>query len=182
MDFLKNPYVKGSIIAILLIIIFYDLFLFVKESKSPPPPPPSEFEMPPVRTTKEEGKPLYELAKELRDPFRGDESKIWKLQEAIKIEQMELELLRAQLEKKKIKEELYSSGTKGSRKAVGKPKVKAILWTDRGKTAIIEYGGEEFSVAEGDLIDGYEVTRIERKGVYMKSHGRENFYPVHPNY
>ena len=181
MNFLKNPYVKWVIIAFLLLIIVYDLFLFLKRGTPPPPPPPEiETSLAPAEY-QESGKYLYELAKEVRDPFRGEESKVWELQEAIKIERMELELLKTKLEKKKIEQELYGISSRRNT-PIGKPKVKAVLWTDKKKTALLEYRGKEFPVEEGDKVGEYRVTRIERKGVFLSFKGKETFYSVHPPY
>jgi len=182
MNFLKNPYVKWSIIAFLIIVIIYDVLIFLKRGKATPPlPPEGEIRFEPV-TYREEGQPLYELAKEVRDPFRGDGSKVWRLEEAIKVEQMELELLKTKLEKSKIERELFTMSGESEKIFKAVPTVKAVLWSDKKKTALLEFGGEEFSVGEGDKIGEYRVTRIDKKGVFLSVKGEENFYPVHPRF
>lgn len=145
---------------------------------------------------KEETKsPLFRAMQELKDPFRKEDPKLIELQDKLSRTQKEIEYLRADLEEKKLRQEIMEiekslAGDDQSGEPVkevgatpsvtvneeaGSEKrvlVMAILITDEEKSALLVYGSQKSWVHEGDRFDVWEVKKIRKESVVVLREGK----------
>lgn len=138
--------------------------------------------------------PLYRLLKGWRDPFGNGNRRVAELEERIKIIKMEIELLRDSLEQERLKEELakltksytpepiFSSKPESYTKK-SEPKkitVKAILISEKGKTALLYFGSRKAWVKKDDLFEGWVVSEIENDKVVLTKEGKNQILSYYP--
>ena len=139
--------------------------------------------------------PLFQAMQALKDPFRKEDPKLLELQDKLSRTQKEIEYLKADLEEKKLRQEimeiersLAGGGQSGELvKEVGAiPSaaasqeagsengvlVKAILITDEERSALLVYGSQKSWVHEGDRFDVWEVKKIRRESVVVLREGK----------
>ncbi len=139
--------------------------------------------------------PLFQAMEALKDPFRKEDPKLIELQDKLSRTQIEIEYLRADLEEKKLRQEIWEiersltggdqSGALGSEmgttpsvganREAGSEKrlqVKAILITDEEKSALLVYGDKKSWVHQGDRFDVWEIREIRKESVVLLREGK----------
>ncbi|MGB8657576.1 MAG: hypothetical protein WCE90_07290 [Candidatus Zixiibacteriota bacterium] len=139
--------------------------------------------------------PLYQVLKEWKDPFRGEDPKLLDLQDKIDATKKEIELLKASLEEKKLRQEIgdLESSMKETPRMVTAPEEKepdstganeaktqppktvsvlAILITDDEKSALLVSGERKTWVHQGEEFDGWEVKEIREESVVLFREGK----------
>jgi hypothetical protein len=117
-------------------------------------------------------KPLFTMGEEWTDPFKGLSYELAELNRQIKLKQSEVELLKVQVEEKKLKTELgVSTGTR--RSSSGTPRsydveLKAVVISETEKSALLGVGRMNYWVEEGGSVSGWTVQRISGNTVTIK--------------
>jgi len=145
---------------------------------------------------KEETKsPLFQAMEALKDPFRKEDPKLIELQDKLGRTQKEIEYLKANLEEKKLRQEIReiersltggdrsgalesevaTTPSLGTGEEAGSQKhvlVRAILITDEEKSALLVYGEKRTWVNEGDRFDVWEIKEIRKESVVLLKDGK----------
>lgn len=165
------------------------------EKSKPPTPRKEKPILKPKKETEQTQTPLYQALKEWKDPFRGEDPKLLDLQDKIDATKKEIELLKASLEEKKLRQEIKelessmestvlpgtprsaveSESTEGNQEKSDSLRmvlVQAILVTDEGKSALLVSGDKKTWVHEGDWFDGWEIKEIRLESVVLLREGK----------
>jgi hypothetical protein len=191
--------VGAGLVAVILVGFFLMKFMTsggteMAEEKPRPAHRPEKAVSKPQK--KEETKsPLFQAMEALKDPFRKEDPKLIELQDKLGRTQKEIEYLRASLEEKKLRQEIWEierslaggdqSGAMGSRMATTPPlgtsqeakpekqvSVRAILITDEERSALLVYGERRAWVKEGDRFDIWEIKEIKKESVVLLKDGK----------
>ena len=139
--------------------------------------------------------PLFQAMEALKDPFRKEDPKLMELHDKLGRTQKEVEYLKASLEEKKLRQEIWEiemSLTGGDRSAALESEVattpslgtgeeagseryvlvRAILITDEEKSALLVCGEKRTWVNEGDRFDVWEIKEIRKESVVLLRDGK----------
>jgi hypothetical protein len=163
--------------------------------EKPRSPRRSEKKISKPQSREETKSPLFQAMEALKDPFRKEDPKLIELQDKLSRTQKEIEYLRADLEEKKLRQEIREiekslaegdqsgepvsevGGTPSAaaNEEAGSEKrvlVKAILITDEEKSALLVYGDKKSWVRQGERFDVWEIKEIRKESVVLLREGK----------
>lgn len=174
---------KGKNLLVLLLLIAFVigviliLTLFLPVIRRPIPPVPQvQVVAPTVQTFPQSNtatKPyVFEKAQNLYDPFTSKTVQINRLQEEMDLKQVEIELLKLELEKIRLESQIDSlRRLRGAlpQQGYGRVRVSAISTFGGITKALIDDGISKSWVKEGDRFSGYQVLRISKDWVELRT-------------
>jgi hypothetical protein len=198
----KKPLLVGAgLVGVILVSFFLLKFMTsggveeVPERSRSAHQPEKKISPPHPQKQEEVKSPLFQAMQALKDPFRKEDPKLIELQDKLGQTQREIEYLKANLEEKKLRQEIMEiersmaegnqlsasvgkggllplNENKGEVKSQESVLVKAIMITDEEKSALLVFKDKGIWVHEGEHFDGWEIKEIRKESVVLLREGK----------
>ncbi|MEO0235723.1 MAG: hypothetical protein ABIM02_03260 [candidate division WOR-3 bacterium] len=181
---------KGKNLLVLLLVVAFVigviliLTLFLPVIRRPIPPVPQVQVIAPTVQSFPMGdtmaKPYtFEKAQNLYDPFTSKTVQINRLQEEMDLKNIEIELLKLELEKIRLESQIDSlRKLRGTlpQQGYGRVRLSAISASGGIMKALLDDGISKSWVREGDRFAGYQVIKVSRDGVELRTASGQIMY------